>query len=339
MLIWLGGCASAPLDSIAIRIEALGHHVVGDDRTCDLRVWLDLGRGPRGPLPPGDPPLLVLTDRASAADIERLLGANDADWMRWPDDTSFLQLRLTRAARMRRRDDLLPAAIAHEINNPLTWLFANLDLLARSLRTEPELHALAHDAIEGAERIRSVVEGVRSLRAARESPASRVDLGAVVDASCRLIEGELRGRATLIRDELDRLPAVEADESRLGQVFVNLLKNALHALPDRPVTENLIRVTLRNRDDEVVVEVADNGVGMPPDVRSRIFEPFFTTRSGEGGTGLGLPISRGIVEAVGGRMEVESVPGLGSLFRVVLPARRQAEGVEGRKRAARAKRG
>ena len=320
MHIWLGGAASAPLDTIGLRLEALGHRLTPDDRACDLRVWLDLGVGPRGPLPPGEPPLLVLTDREGSAEIARLLACSDADWMRWPHDDAFLPVRLSRAARQRPPPDLLPAAIAHEINNPLTWLFANLEVLQRSASADPELRQVARDALDGAERIRAVVAGFRTLRSPEPTTPERVDLRAVVDACCRLLDTELRRRATLIRDDVAPLPAVEADETRLGQVFVNLIHNALQALPERPVTENLIRVTFRAREDEVVVEVADNGAGMDEGVRSRIFEPFFTTRPGDGGTGLGLPISRGIVEAAGGRMEVEGVPGLGSLFRVVLPA-------------------
>lgn len=323
MLIWLGGSTHAPLDTIRIRVEALGHRIHGDDHTCDLRVWLDLGAGPRAPLPPGDPPLLVLTDRGSPVELERLLALSEADWMRWPADEAQLAIRLATAVRRRPRSDLLPAAIAHEINNPLTWLLANLEVLERNLRAQPELHPLAADALEGAERIRSVVAGFRALRVAEAAAVQApVDLRSVVESSCRLLEAELRQRATVLCDYLDDLPLVEGDEGRFGQVFVNLLSNAVQALPDRPVTENLVRVTFRAHDGEVVVEVADNGAGMDDDVRSRIFEPFFTTRAGDGGSGLGLPISRGIVEAAGGRLEVESVAGLGSLFRVVLPARR-----------------
>jgi CheY-like chemotaxis protein len=117
-------------------------------------------------------------------------------------------------------------------------------------------------------------------------------------------------------------PAVIASESRLGQVFLNLLVNAAQALPDGSAEQHEIHVTLSSRGEEVVLEIADTGQGMSAATRARVFEPFFTTRGPGAGSGLGLAIAHSIVTRLGGRIEVESTPGEGSLFRVVLPAAR-----------------
>jgi CheY-like chemotaxis protein len=118
-------------------------------------------------------------------------------------------------------------------------------------------------------------------------------------------------------------PEVVANEARLGQVFLNLLLNAVQALPESRVEQNEIRVVVRPAGrDRVVVEVHDNGVGIAPQVRGRIFEPFFTTKPVGIGTGLGLAICHGIVTALGGSLTVESEVGKGSVFRVELPAAR-----------------
>jgi CheY-like chemotaxis protein len=115
------------------------------------------------------------------------------------------------------------------------------------------------------------------------------------------------------------LPSVLANEARLGQVFVNLLVNALQALPERPVADNVIRVATRLVEGEAVVEISDNGVGIASDVLPRIFDPFFTTKPVGVGTGLGLSISHAIVTALGGKIEVDSQPGMGTTFRILLP--------------------
>jgi CheY-like chemotaxis protein/anti-sigma regulatory factor (Ser/Thr protein kinase) len=113
---------------------------------------------------------------------------------------------------------------------------------------------------------------------------------------------------------------VNADETRLGQVLVNLLVNAAQAIPPGNTDNNEVRIATRTNDEgKVVVEIADTGIGMPPEVLSRIFEPFFTTKSGGGGTGLGLSICHGIVASFGGELTAESRVGKGSTFRLTLP--------------------
>jgi CheY-like chemotaxis protein len=119
---------------------------------------------------------------------------------------------------------------------------------------------------------------------------------------------------------LDTVPLVEANEARLGQLFLNLLLNAAQALPDGDAPHHEVRVSLRSPSPErVLVEIADTGVGIAPDVCERIFEPFFTTKAVGVGTGLGLSICHGIVSSFGGKISVTSEVGKGSVFRVELP--------------------
>jgi CheY-like chemotaxis protein len=119
--------------------------------------------------------------------------------------------------------------------------------------------------------------------------------------------------------QFESVPAVQGNESRLCQVFLNLLLNAAHAIPEGDAREHEIRVVIREGNTgEVVVEVRDTGMGMTPEVQARIFDPFFTTKAVGEGTGLGLSICHGIIDSMGGRIGVESLPGRGSTFRVHL---------------------
>nr|WP_225937001.1 hybrid sensor histidine kinase/response regulator [Myxococcus sp. RHSTA-1-4] len=220
----------------------------------------------------------------------------------------------------------LAAGVAHEINNPLAYVISNISFLRERL-SQPELspeqllelREVVAEAEEGAGRVRSIVRDLRTFARAEEDRHGPVDVARVVDAALRLVRNELSHRARLVCS-LEPVPRVHGNELRLSQVVVNLLVNALQALPERAVEENLVRVSLRAGRGQVELEVFDNGHGMPPDVQRRIFDPFFTTRPVGEGTGLGLSIGLSLVQAMGGRIEVTSAPGWGSSFRVVLPA-------------------
>jgi CheY-like chemotaxis protein/anti-sigma regulatory factor (Ser/Thr protein kinase) len=152
----------------------------------------------------------------------------------------------------------------------------------------------------------------------------------VMDVSIRMAHSAVRHRARLERD-YRQVPAVEGHESRLGQIFLNLIVNAAQAMPERPVDENEIDIRVTADGDQVVVEVRDNGAGMTDDVRKRIFDPFYTTKPIGEGTGLGLSICHNIVASMNGTIEVESTLGLGTTFRVRLPAAKapaRAESIE-----------
>ncbi len=149
--------------------------------------------------------------------------------------------------------------------------------------------------------------------------AMHLDLREVLESAIRMTFHELRQKARLVK-AYRPVPNVWADEGRLAQVFINLLVNAAQAIPAGDTADNEIRVSLATGPDgQAVVEIRDTGVGIPVEVLGRVFDPFFTTKAVGEGTGLGLSISHNIVSALGGSMEVESVVGRGSLFRVILP--------------------
>jgi CheY-like chemotaxis protein len=140
-----------------------------------------------------------------------------------------------------------------------------------------------------------------------------------MDSAAKLAAGELRPRAQLVR-HYSEVPRVEGNEPRLAQVFLNLIINAAQALPEGKPEQNEVRLVTRRLDEtHVVAEVHDTGSGIPPDVLGRIFDPFFTTKPVGVGTGLGLALCHAFITAMGGRIEVESQVGRGTVFRVTLP--------------------
>jgi signal transduction histidine kinase len=190
-----------------------------------------------------------------------------------------------------------------------------------------ELHGLEEslaDAREALQRVADIVRDVKVFSRADDEPALTVDLRRVADASVRMANNEIRHRARLVK-RYGEVPLVAASESRLGQVVLNLLVNAAHAMPEGGADRNEIGITTRTRDDGwAVLEVADTGSGIPPENLARIFDPFFTTKAVGVGMGLGLAICHRIVGEIGGRIEVDSTVGEGSVFRLALPPARES---------------
>jgi PAS domain S-box-containing protein len=227
----------------------------------------------------------------------------------------------------------LASGIAHEINNPLAYVTGNLEAMAETLQSSPspltpaerdELNAAIHDARDGAERVRKIVHGLRSFSRSEEEHRVQLSLPHVIDAAIRLTSNEIRHRAVLVQD-LAPTPVVEADDERLTQVFVNLLVNAAHAIPEG--RSDAHRITVRSRTDgqgRAQVEVEDTGRGISPELQARVFEPFFTTKDVGEGTGLGLSICHGIISGLGGQITIDSplarngIAG-GTVVRIVLP--------------------
>ena len=237
----------------------------------------------------------------------------------------------------------LAAGVAHEINNPLAALLANVQYwsesvarLKRELRDAPEdaatptrqrvmeeldlLEEPVRDMTEAAERVRNIARDLRVFARPDDEAAGAVDIHRVIDSSVRMAWNEIRHRARLVRS-LGTPPLVRANEGRLGQVFLNLLLNAAQAMPEGHANENEIRIrTGRAPQGEAFVEISDTGSGIEASVLPRIFDPFFTTKGNTMGSGLGLAISSRIVASIGGAITVESRPRVGSTFRVTLPA-------------------
>lgn len=231
----------------------------------------------------------------------------------------------------------LAAGVAHEINNPLAVVLANLEFAVKDAReleaqagASPRLTDIREclaEAREAADRVRQIVKDLKIFSRAEEDRRGAVDTRRVLESALRMAWNEIRHRARLVK-EYDEVPLVLANESRLGQVFLNLVVNAAQALPEGAANTNEIRVrTSTDAAGRVVVEIRDSGSGMPPETLKRLFTPFFTTKQVGVGTGLGLAICHRIVTGLGGEIAVESQVGVGTTFKVFLPAA-QAEGVE-----------
>ncbi|MFZ5444481.1 MAG: ATP-binding protein [Myxococcota bacterium] len=252
-------------------------------------------------LPLGDEAMLVVHDETERKSVQR---------------------RLEIAERMASLGSLT-AGVAHEVNNPLTWVLGSLETLDAELRAdEPRLDVLRQllaDARDGATRIRDTVARMREFSRVQQRPRAPMSLAEVVQKAGRIAQHELRHVARLELD-LPALPPVLGDATELGQVFVNLLVNAAQAMPEGASPDtHAVTVRLREQGAQLVATVTDTGLGIAPDVRLRIFDPFFTARPRGAGTGLGLAITHRIVESHGGTISVESTPG-NTVFTVTLPA-------------------
>jgi signal transduction histidine kinase len=223
----------------------------------------------------------------------------------------------------------LAAGVAHEINNPLGVAMANVEFAADALSRMAQDPAVVNleeplrDAREALERIRDIVRDVKLFSRPHDDATVAVDIRRVLDSATRMAWNEIRHRAKLVKD-YEEVPMVSANESRLGQVVLNLVVNAAQAIPEGQADSNEIRVSTRATDDgRVLVDVSDTGSGIPSENLERIFDPFFTTKAVGVGTGLGLAICHRIVNELGGHITVESELGKGSRFRLSLPAVRE----------------
>jgi signal transduction histidine kinase len=214
----------------------------------------------------------------------------------------------------------LLASVAHELNNPLTAITVQADLLQEE-STDEALSGLATDISQAAARCVRMVRHFLTL--ARQAPPERalVCLNQVVEDAMQMLAYSLQLDNIAVEQNLQAdLPPLWADPHQLHQVVLNLLTNAQQALHDiSPPRQVTLATRFEAAPDRVFFEVADNGAGIPPELRERILEPFFTTKPMGVGTGLGLSLCQSIIDSHGGRLHIESQPEHGAVFRVELP--------------------
>jgi len=209
---------------------------------------------------------------------------------------------------------MLAGGVAHEINNSLAVISANLELLSDSSDDE-----LTLEALQSVGRIGTTVRGLMVCSRADTERRTRIDIHRVIELAIGLTSNEVRHRARLVK-HYGTPPVIEGNEARLGHVFLNLLLNSAEAIPDGHADQNAITIATRSDDaGSAVIEIRDTGAGIAAAARDRIFDPFFTIKPAGRGTGLGLWICHGIVRSLGGELGVESELGKGSVFRVILP--------------------
>ncbi|HUH01477.1 MAG TPA: ATP-binding protein, partial [Kofleriaceae bacterium] len=223
----------------------------------------------------------------------------------------------------------LAAGVAHEINNPLTYVLANMEQMAE-ICADParldddagraELLELLGEARDGASRVEAIIRELRRFaRKPDERQVQDVDIEPLIESVLRMARSQICDRATLVR-ELAPTPPVRSNPIQLHQVLLNLIFNAAQAIPEGEVERNEIRVATNvDASGQVLIEVSDTGAGIAPAALERIFDPFYTSSPFGAGGGLGLWITHSIVTSLGGEIAVDSILGRGTTFRVTLP--------------------
>lgn len=277
--------------------------------------------------------LHVINDSATPVmDGERMLGA--AMVFRDVTEKKKLTKQLELADRLTSLGTMA-AGVAHELNNPLAIVVANAGFIAEELQGHratletiaipsevqrlDRISAALGDLQSAASRLGRIVSDLRAFSRPAEQTSEWVDVNRCVEWALRATEHEFHHRAKLVTD-LTNIPRVKGDETRIGQVIINLLINAAQAIAPGSADRNQVTVSTRSEADNVVLRVRDTGGGIPAEVLSRIFEPFFTTKPVGVGTGLGLSICHGIVRSLGGDIKVDTEVGKGTTFRLEFPA-------------------
>lgn len=265
---------------------------------------------------PVDPRILIQT-------LERLLSALEREQLH------------AREKELERLSSLgvLAAGIAHEVNDPLSFVLGNLQLAERKM-LELEQRLSSADAFSlvgirqviarakrGGERIAAVVGSVSTFARADTGELVAVDVRELMESTLQLASNEIRHAARLER-KFEPVPAILSNPSKLGRVFLNLILNAVHAIDASDPGDHLLRVSIRVGDNrDVVIAVSDTGPGIPPELMPRIFDPFFALRPVGASMGLGLSVTRELVTELNGTIEVASTLHKGTTFSVILPSR------------------
>jgi PAS domain S-box-containing protein len=220
----------------------------------------------------------------------------------------------------------LAAGVAHEINNPLAGMRNAFELFKSGLAPDHEHYGLLELIDREIERISAIIHQMYQLYRRSPQRASTFSLSQILREVAYLLEGTARKRGVTMHCELgDEATTVYLPEGEVKQILYNLLRNAIQASP----ATGTVEVDIKEQENEVSVNVSDRGSGISDEVAVRMFDPFFTTKHGESepGMGLGLSVSRSLIEAMGGRIEVGRRQGGGTVFSAILPRRFETQEV------------
>lgn len=238
----------------------------------------------------------------------------------------------------------LIAGIAHELNNPISFIYANLKemenitkfldnilsqpeklssmndhILKEIYYVKEELPKIIDESLEGSKRVKEIVDTLRQFSREERGKIGPVDIVQGIESSLLMLKNEWKNRITIHKNYAIK-PIIEGNQNELNQVFLNILHNAILAIPEK----GDLWIDLESgSSDTIKILIKDNGIGIPEEIRSRIFDPFFTTRPVGKGTGLGLSISYTIIQKHDGTIELESQPGKGSTFTIILPIKQK----------------
>lgn len=289
-----------------------------DDKGQELPVLMNCSR-----LEEGRKRLLLMPIRRRTIVEQQMLKAREAAEAALSAQQQTLEELREAQSRLALQDRLavmgtLAAGVAHELNNPLTYVIGNLELLTGTNLTGEEQLSLA-DIKAGVRRIHGIVNSLKVLSRSEEERKVPLDLNLIGQVACRLGSQECALCCQLECHWYPEPVYVLGDEGRLTQVLLNLLLNACQAFRRADLDSNRIRVRTWMEGPQACLEVSDNGPGIPEEIRDRIFDAFFTTKPVGSGTGLGLSICQGILKALGGSLELRPADS-GATFRVTLPA-------------------
>ncbi len=249
------------------------------------------------------------------------------------DITQALHMQ-TKLAQTERLSSLgtLAGGVGHEINNPLAYMTANLSYLAEELtrllppeanEDNAELHHALRDVQDGTGRVKDIVRQLNEFTRVDSKTEQFVDPRVAIEAAVRMSWNHVR-RAARLHTHLQPVSFIRGNTSRLGQVFLALLLNAAEALGNQHVSDNEIVISSYEENERIVIELSDNGPGMPEEVLAKIFDPFFSANSGGQGTGLGLSVAHSVISSMGGTIEVTSKLGHGTSGRILLPCAQES---------------
>lgn len=317
----------------ALRVGAFDYLI----KPCELEV---LGLSVERAL---DRRSLSLTARKYKADLER----QNIELAKRKEELERLQAQLVHHEKMASLGQLA-AGIAHELNNPAGFIYGNMDILKQcaadfqkllraydereicgdialeiqAIKAEihyedlmSELDSIVADCREGAERIRDVVQNLRTFSRLDEAELKRIDIHEGIDSTVRLLSRYYSSGHISVLREYGELPLINCYAGQLNQVWMNLLVNAAQAVG----IDGVVRIKSKVEGDYVMVEISDTGCGIDQEQMKKIFDPFYTTKPVGEGTGLGLSISYGIIERHGGTITAESTLGMGTTFTVKIP--------------------